>query len=323
MALLRIPMLRPPYRAIAMFVGNLATCLHGGVGLEQSVKTCGRSLQATQFGHVVDGAMQAIRNGATQSDSLDARGARWPPFFLPVLRAGEQSGRVDESLRYLEHHCRMLDGPAQSLQQAWLYPVVVFVAGLVVQFVAHLMLGSARSAFGILFGALVQVAVLGAIAFIALGPLFKHSVDRIRMLVLFVKDFDRELAVNRFFRILSLMVASGGPRVEAMIELAARTVPNLAVRHDLLQAAAEIRRGNPLADAFAACRYLTHDEKASLAVGDVTGMFERACERISDTAGEHLQTRCERFQGVALRLTMWLVVGSVTMTILRLMLRQH
>ena len=62
-------------------------------------------------------------------EALATEPAPWPRFYLPILAAGEQAGRTDESLRFLERHCKLLAGPAHAVRNAWLFPLVILLLG--------------------------------------------------------------------------------------------------------------------------------------------------------------------------------------------------
>ena len=53
-----------------------------------------------------------MRRGETLTEALSGAEELLPPFYLPVIQAGEQSGRLAEALEFLESHCSLLAGPA-------------------------------------------------------------------------------------------------------------------------------------------------------------------------------------------------------------------
>ncbi len=312
-------MLTPPFRELARFAGNLATCVEAGVGLEQSLKVSGRVLSGTRFGGIVDTALERMREGAELAEALDVGGARWPPFFIPLLQAGEQTGRLDESLRYLEHHCQLLDGPARALHNAWFVPLCLLLAGTVVECALCLVFRSFREAAGHFWASLQQYGVLAAVAFVCFAAPCKPFVDPLKLALPFLGTLERELALNRFFCALSMLYAAGGQRVESMIRTASQSVSNVALRQDMSRVVDAIERGASITDAFARASHLTRDEKNMIATGDLSGTLEKSFLFISESAGESLQHRLQLLQQFSVRLTMFAVIGSIAWTILRLL----
>jgi len=109
-------MFEVPYEKLGRFAGNLATCLEAGVGVEQALKSSKRSLGPTRLGGAIEVAEIRVRQGTTLHEALATEAAPWPLFFLPILDAGKRAGRTDESLRFLERHCKLLAGPAHAIR---------------------------------------------------------------------------------------------------------------------------------------------------------------------------------------------------------------
>lgn len=106
------------YRALSTLFGNWATSFEAGLGLEQALTSSRHTLASVTSPATPSLAAERIRHGATLSEALQQASGRWPVFVIPMLQAGERSGRMDEALRFLENHCRLLHGPAGALQRA-------------------------------------------------------------------------------------------------------------------------------------------------------------------------------------------------------------
>lgn len=312
-------MFEVPYEKLGRFSGNLATLLEAGIGIEKGLASSKRSLGSTRFGSAIEVAQSRVSQGAPLYEALAAEPAPWPRFYLPILAAGEQTGRTDETLRFLERHCKLLAGPAHAVRNAWLFPLVILLLGTALDLGVRLFALDLR---GFLFTAVSSLrgyAVLGLVAIVLIAPLFRPLVDPLKLAVPWLGDAERELAMNRFFQVFAMMYATGGRRVDAMIRLSARCVSNVAVRNDLLRAAAEIELGQSLPQAFAATRYVTPSEKEVIASGDLSGTLEKAFERIAYETGEKLDMRMKVVTQVATRITMLMVIGSVIVMVTGLM----
>lgn len=308
-------MFAPPYRELSRFAGQLATCHRSGLDLVRSLEINARVFSKPKFRRAAEDAIVRVRDGAPLSVALASAPVRWPPFFIPILEAGELTGREDESLRYLERHCQLLEGPTRAAENAWLYPVCILLAGTAVQLAIHIIFGTPRGAAGFLAASVKQYAMLALVALPFFARPCRPLVDPLKLLLPVVRDVQRDLAVNRFFCALSMLYAAAGQRVESMIECAARTVTNVAIREDFLRSAAEIRRGRGVAEAFHASTHLTSEERGTIAAGDLSGTLEHSFDRISQAAGENLQVRLQVLQTFSLRLTMYVVVLAIAFTL--------
>lgn len=306
-------MFEVPFEKLGRFSGNLATCLEAGVSIEQGLKSSKRSLAPTRFGGAIEVAEIRVRQGASLHEALAAEAAPWPSFFLPILAAGEQAGRTDESLRFLERHCKLLAGPTRAVRNAWLFPLVIMLFGTTI----HLGLLAFRLQLGPLLEATISslrgYGALALFAIVLVAPAFRPLIDPLKLAIPWLGAAERELAMNRFFQVFAMMYATGGRRVDAMIRFSSRCVSNVAVRNDLLQAAAQIELGASLPQAFAAARYVTPSEKEVIAAGDLSGMLEKAFERIAYEAGEKLDFRMQMVTNVLTKVTFAMVLSSIVM----------
>jgi len=265
-------------------------------------------------------ALERVNEGAGLTEALADADKLFPPFFLPVIWAGEQTGRLDDSLRYLEHHCKSLAGPAQVLRNAWLVPLCLIVAGSLIKLLAHLWFGTLVGTLLFVKDSLINYAFLAGAATLVIAPPFKPLFDRLKLQLPLLGTVERELAANRFFQVLAMLYCAAGHRLEKMIQLSAQTVSNIAMRRDLLMAAAEIKRKSTITEAFEAPTQLSREQKDTIAAGELAGKLDEVFERISTDAGESLSFRLKVFSRVFVRLTAALVALSILQTVHYLLL---
>ncbi len=304
-------MFEVPYEKLGRFAGNLATCLEAGVSIEQALKSSKRSLGPTRFGGAIEVAEIRVREGASLHDALATEAAPWPRFFLPILSAGEQAGRTDEALRFLEHHCKLLVKPANAIRNAWLFPLVIMLFGTTIRLGVCVAFLPITKFFATAMESLRGYATLALIAIVLVARPFRPLIDPLKLAIPWIGAAERELAMNRFFQVFAMMYATGGRRVESMIRFSAAGVSNVAIRQDLLQTAAQIEQGESLPSAFEEARYVTLTEKELITAGDLSGTLERAFERIAFETGEKLAFRMEMITLVATRVTTMMVVAAL------------
>ena len=93
---------------LSLFSGNLATCVAAGLDIPRSLTTCQRSAPSPLLREILTAAAKQAAAGKSLFEALKPHARSFPAFFLPAVRCGEESGRLDETLRYLESHCRLL-----------------------------------------------------------------------------------------------------------------------------------------------------------------------------------------------------------------------
>ena len=311
--------LSPPYDKLAHFAGNLATCLEAGVGIEQSLKTASRSLRGTRLAPALQVSLTRVKRGTSLAEALAAIEWGLPTFFVPMVQAGEQTGRTEEALRHLERHCRMLVAPSNALRNVWLIPLALMLFGTTIQLAAHVLFMPWTTTLGFVFSSLTSYAMLAVLAFIIVSSPLKPITDQLKLLLPVVRDVERESAVSHFFHAFAMLYAAGGRRVESMITFSARTVGNEAIRKDLLMVVGRIEQGATMTEAFRKSRQLLQHEQDLIESGELSGTLERNFERIATDVAEKLRFRLGIFQQIFTRIMGSFVVFSIAMTLMSLL----
>jgi type IV pilus assembly protein PilC len=85
----------------AEFYHQLGSMITAGVPLIQALEMAGKSASLRGSGKTIQAIIQHLKNGLTFHDSM-IREHRWmPEFDVALLSAGEHSGRLDSSFKYL------------------------------------------------------------------------------------------------------------------------------------------------------------------------------------------------------------------------------
>jgi type II secretory pathway component PulF len=261
-----------------------------------------------------------IDQGEPLSEALKSLERRLPPFVLPVVRCGEQTGRLDQSLRFLADHCRMLHRPTEALRNAWQLPLAILLGAKALTVLLLLLLGSWSSFLSAIGDLIINLGSLAAVAIVILVTPIKSFIDQVKLLIPVIASIERELAVNRFLHVFSLLYGSGGQRVERMIQHSCQTVTNDWLRRDLSRAATAIERGATLPEAFTRTTALTRDEQSELAMGDHAGRLAEVSARIADRVGESAAAKLNGVTFVATRITMGTVGLSLIGTVIPILL---
>jgi hypothetical protein len=106
----------PEYKLLAQFSNDLRTCTGSSLDIARGLELCIKPIRKTRIGERLRGAADQVRRGSTLADALSPAEDLLPPFFLPVIRVGEQSGRLTDALSFLESHCSLLAGPASAVR---------------------------------------------------------------------------------------------------------------------------------------------------------------------------------------------------------------
>lgn len=117
---------------LTTFAEHLQAALAAGVPLPSSVDVLARSLRTSRLKALVDDVRPRIERGETLSDALSALRGSFPPVFLSMIRAGEQTGKLPEVLDQLARYSRQMAETRLALREVMAYPLFLglFVIGL-------------------------------------------------------------------------------------------------------------------------------------------------------------------------------------------------
>ena len=111
----------------AEFCRNFALLLHGGLGLADSVHLLAqeeKDSRLTSLGKLLD-------EGYPLSDALEQTGG-FPPYVCDMIRIGEQTGHLEETLESLADYYEENDRTVRQLKSALTYPCTILLLMLAV-----------------------------------------------------------------------------------------------------------------------------------------------------------------------------------------------
>lgn len=115
-----------------LFTSQLASMVKAGLPLVEALETFVDEKSRSGAAIIVNTIMSDVQAGGKLSDSL----ARFPKIFdatyLAIVRAGENSGTVDNSLAYLAELLRRENALVTKVRSALIYPAVVMTAMIAV-----------------------------------------------------------------------------------------------------------------------------------------------------------------------------------------------
>lgn len=106
--------------------------IKSGITLSESIDAIAAQTPSNKFRGVLAKVSEDIKNGNSFPQSLKKHPKVFSQFYVTLSEVGEESGTLDESLRYLADQLAKEYALAKKIQGALLYPAIVLVAvGLV------------------------------------------------------------------------------------------------------------------------------------------------------------------------------------------------
>ena len=270
-----------PLESLSRFASNLACCWEAGIAIDKSLETTLKTLSSVpDYSDLAADALDRCKSGAPVWRSLSAFESHLPSFFVPVIRYGEENGRLGEALHYLESHCQIMAEPLKQTRNMWQIALTILVLGFGLNVVTRLLLAPSISV-------LVETAISVGIAVLAYRsrnmPIVRQVVSRLRLAIPVFGEVEKNLSLSRFFHVLNLIYSTADKeRVENMLNSAGEAIDNVVLRQDLLQTVEVVHQGGDLGAAFARPAYLTESQKSVIVAAEFAGSLEEAFVQIAD-----------------------------------------
>src|SRR6186997_3397955 len=259
-----------PAKSLAVFVRQFSVMIDAGLPLVQCLEILGSQQDNKTFAKILQQTRMDVEGGATLADAMRKHPKAFDELFTNMIAAGEAGGILDTILKRLATYIEKAVKLKGQVKSAMVYPVAVVViavvvvgvilwkviptfaalfAGLGAQLPLPTRIVIALSDFLVSFMPFIIVGV-GAVAY-AFKSYYstvagKYNIDRIVLKLPVLGLLMRKIAVARFCRTLSTLLASGVPILDGL-DITARTSGNTVIEEAILQTRKSIERGETIA----------------------------------------------------------------------------
>ena len=303
---------RVPVKSVAAFARQAAVLLKSGTPVVSALEALATQETNRYFKTIILGAANKVKEGGTFSKALGGYPKIFTPFFTNVVKSGEASGRLSDSLSYLADHLEREYELQSKIKGAMIYPlfvlgvfVLIFVVMIVVvipnlekalsQFheelpvLTRFILGTAH--FFSSWGGIALMIILAVGAFLAFqwrktekGKKLYHRLVLklpLKLGILFQKYY-----LTRFAENLSVLINAGLPISEAL-KITGEVVGNKTYEEALIRVQRRVIRGEEISASLKDFPELFHPLVIQMInVGEETG-----------TLGDSLQKVVSFYQG--------------------------
>ena len=328
---------KPRERMLA-FTRDLSVMLGSGLPLD-------KSLQLLEKMGDEDGMIHALREDVRKGVGLAEAFANrqlFSPFYISMVRAGEASGTLDQSLQRMAEYLERAKVLRQTVMAALTYPAILFgVAVFSLIFLLAWVVPGFADLFSDMGGELptptyvVMLAgdfmaawwwlVLAAMAgliwllrYLWQQPGFKAALDRRLLGWPLLGELVRNIETSRFSRTLGVLLQGGVTMVTAL-GIARETVTNTRLKAELSRAETALREGRSLSATLIESGQFPVMAMHMLQVGEETGQLEQMLLKVSDIYEDEVSSVIKRLLALlepALILTLGLLIAGIIVSIL-------
>jgi type IV pilus assembly protein PilC len=133
-------------------------------------------------------------------------------------------------------------------------------------------------------GLIILITLIGlvvAFKFYYKTPAGRKVIDRILLKIPLLGDILRKVAVARFSRTLSTLLASGVPILQSL-EITAKTAGNVIIEEAILKVRTGVERGESFVEPLKATEVFPHMVAQMIGIGEQTGALDAMLGKIAD-----------------------------------------
>ncbi len=110
------------------FARNTAVMVGAGLALTKALEVMVRQTENEKFKEIIRSLVETIKRGKTFADALGQFPSVFPKYFQEMVRAGEKSGKLEESLKLVAMQLKKDYTLRRKVRSAMIYPAIVMVA---------------------------------------------------------------------------------------------------------------------------------------------------------------------------------------------------
>jgi type IV pilus assembly protein PilC len=302
-----------PAKNLAVFTRQFSVMIDAGLPLVQCLDILGTQEENKNFSAVILQTRADVEGGASLADAMKKHPKAFDALYTNMIAAGEAGGILDTILKRLATYIEKAVKLKGQVKSAMIYPIAVIVIATAV---VGVILWKVIPTFANLFAGLgaelplptrfviaasnllvrfMPVIIIGIVAF---GFGFKryyatekgrYQVDRIVLKLPVLGTIMRKIAVARFCRTMSTLLASGVPILDGL-DITARTSGNAVIEEAILVTRRSIERGETIAAPLKQTGVFPPMVVQMIGVGEATGALDTMLSKIADFYEEEVDT---------------------------------
>lgn len=326
---------------ISTFCREISSMLGAGVSLVRAMNIITNRDLSPKLKYAFTEVSTSIKRGIALSDAMELLGRTFPPMLINMVKAGEASGRLDETMLKMADHYEKDHRLTKSVKGALTYPMILGVltvlvaVGLmtfVVPMFADVFEGMELPAItkvvmGIsnaLTNNFIQIAIVVAVVCVILYFVFqieavKYQKDKLKLKAPVIGKLLKIIYTARFSRTLASLYSSGLSIINAL-QISKDTIGNRYLTSQFEDVIRSVRAGNPLSSSLMTVDGFDRKLADTIAVGEETGQLDSLLVSIADAydydsnmAVKKLMTMIEPIMIVILAFFVVIIMLSVLM----------
>ncbi len=319
-------------RDLVLFFRQFAVLVSANINLSESLKILSEQTENYVLKKVIGNVSREVDSGDRLSDAMAKHKEVFSEFHISVIRSGESSGKLDDSLGYLADEEERNYEIVKKVRGAMTYPIIVvcamFIVGvLMMLFVVPKLVSIfnevggelplmtrvliATSNFFVGYWWLIFAVLAGLVVvlrFYLKLPFGKRQFDFIVLRLPVAGDLVRKISIVRFARSLSTLLI-GGVTISNSLRIAKGIVGNTLFKDLINETIIEVEKGNSISSVFMNSPAVPVMVPRMMVVGEKTGKLDFVLQKIAEFYSKEVETKLDNLM-VLLEPVIMIVMGA-------------
>lgn len=290
---------------LVVFSRQMATLVSAGIPLIQALDILSEQVEKEKFKTILTEMHQDVTSGKSFSESMQKHQKVFSALFINMVRAGEQSGSLEEILDRVANYLEKSSALQKKVKSAMMYPVSVTAIAFLITFgmltfvipkfaeifdgldaklpvMTQTLIDVSRylsEHWMIVLGGIIA-GIFGFLKFTKTGPgAMMWDSFKIRMPVF--GTILLKVAVSKFSRTLATLVRSGVAILPAL-EIVAKTSGNVKIEKIIFSLTDCVKKGESMSGQLIKSDVFPQMVTRMIAIGEETGELEEMLMKIAD-----------------------------------------
>lgn len=290
---------------LVVFNFQLANMLESGISILVALAAIEVQLENKKLKGIIGDVLRNIEAGGSFSASLNNHPGVFSKLYISMVKAGEESGRLNEVLKRYANFCEGQLELREKVQGALFYPAILFIASVsiivfIVTFIIPQFVGlfskagiklplSTRILFviGLIIKRYWYAIIIGLAALLfgmkqyRVSERGKIHFDRLLLKIPVVGVLVRKIYVSRFSRTLATLLSSGVPILRSL-DIAREVIGNAVIAEAIVNVRESVEHGQKISEPLKISAEFPSDAVQMIAAGEETGNLEGMLNKTAD-----------------------------------------
>ena len=325
---------RIPLTTLVFFTRQLSTMFSAGLTLEKSIFFLSQEEKNKKFKKILADLDQNIKRGMLLSDTLERHPGVFTNLFISMVRAGEVSGKLSETLEELALYLETVEETQRKVKSAMYYPVFIIGFLVITLFLTFTylipsfsdvydQLGSELPYYTVLmvnigewlqanvfFVLLTSFSSLAGIWMATLTDSGKLLKDRLLLRIPIFGKIIKDNILSKFSKTFGILVNAGVPIIDTL-DLVKKVVDNRVYELATIEASTNIENGANISQALKNTGEFPSVMIQLLSTGEETGEIDTLSLKASEFYTKQVNASVDRLTSIIEPLLIILVGGVI------------